>query len=155
MGSTTPLMPPQSGSMYFNYKHTFSIVIMALADSNYRFTMIDVRATGSDGDSYVFCNSALESSSWQINCHCPKNFLAAKHWPHSSLLEMKHSLPRTHCWNHILTIHYQMKTQCSEFSITDCQGLGCQLNVHLVSWHRDLDAYPIKCSVVAILLNLL
>ena len=51
--------PPHSGTMYFNYKRTFSIVLMALADSNCRFTMIDVGAAGSDGDSYIFRNSAL------------------------------------------------------------------------------------------------
>ena len=32
---------------------------MALADSNYCFTMIDVGAAGSDSDSYVFLNSTL------------------------------------------------------------------------------------------------
>ncbi len=34
---------------------------MALADSNYRFMMIDVGAAGLDGDSYVFCNSTLRT----------------------------------------------------------------------------------------------
>ncbi len=32
---------------------------MALADSEYRFTIVDVGAAGSDGDSYVFQHSAL------------------------------------------------------------------------------------------------
>ncbi len=51
--------PPNSGTMYFNYKYSFSIVLIALADSNYRFTMVDIGAAGSDGNSYIFHNSAL------------------------------------------------------------------------------------------------
>ncbi len=54
-------VPPYSGSTYFNYKYSFSLVLMALADLEYRFTMVDIGAAGSDGDSFVFHNSALGS----------------------------------------------------------------------------------------------
>jgi hypothetical protein len=45
---------PHSGSMNLNYKGYFSIVLMAIADSDYTFTYIDVGAYGKDCDSSVF-----------------------------------------------------------------------------------------------------
>ena len=55
-----------SGSMFYKYKHTFSIVLLAVVDANYRFTYIDVGAYGSQSDGSVFSNStfgkALNSS---------------------------------------------------------------------------------------------
>ncbi|CAH1997214.1 unnamed protein product [Acanthoscelides obtectus] len=42
---------PGSGSMNLNYKHFFSIVLMAIADSNYRFIYVDIGAFGKDCDS--------------------------------------------------------------------------------------------------------
>nr|CAI5819752.1 unnamed protein product [Callosobruchus analis] len=40
--------------MFYNYKNYFSIVLMAVVDANYRFSMI-----GKDGDAGVFSNSPI------------------------------------------------------------------------------------------------
>lgn len=49
--------PKKSGSMYYNYKQFFSIVLMAVVDANYKFVMIDVGAYGKDSDGSVMSNS--------------------------------------------------------------------------------------------------
>ena len=45
---------PRSGSMNLNYKCYFPIVLMAIADSDYKFTYADIGACGKDCDSSVF-----------------------------------------------------------------------------------------------------
>ena len=56
--------PPNSHSLYTTTtKDFFSIVLMALVDADYRFIHIDGGNYGSNGDSGIFKNSALEKLS--------------------------------------------------------------------------------------------
>ena len=51
--------PPKSGSLYFNYKGFFSIVLLALVDASGRFLYIDVGAYGRNSDGGILSNSSL------------------------------------------------------------------------------------------------
>lgn len=66
--------PKKSGSNYYNYKHTFSIVLLGVADANYKLTYIDVGCKGRISDGGVFSRSsifdALETNS--VNIPAPR-----------------------------------------------------------------------------------
>lgn len=54
--------PPGSGSYYFKYKKTFSIVLMGIANSNYEFTYCDVGTNGRISDGGVIGNTKFMKS---------------------------------------------------------------------------------------------
>lgn len=63
--------PPNSGSMFFNYKKTFSIILLALVDAHCNFIAVDVGAYGKDSDGGVFAKSQLGKALQQENLNIP------------------------------------------------------------------------------------
>lgn len=53
------IKPSDSGSLYYNYKKYFSIVLLAVCDADYKFTYIDVGAFGKCSDSSIYKKSIL------------------------------------------------------------------------------------------------
>ena len=51
--------PDNSGSFFFNYKKTFSIVLLAICNAQYQFTMVDICEAGRQRDGGVFSNSNI------------------------------------------------------------------------------------------------
>lgn len=53
------IKPEASGSLYFNYKSHFSIVLLAICDASYKFIVIDVGSYGKCSDSTIFKDSVF------------------------------------------------------------------------------------------------
>ncbi|XP_068082638.1 uncharacterized protein [Anabrus simplex] len=51
--------PPNSCSQYFNYKKTFSVVLLALVDANYNFIAVDIGSYGKNSDGGVWAHSNI------------------------------------------------------------------------------------------------
>lgn len=70
MGETV-IHPADSGSLCYNYKHYFSIILLAVCDANCKFTYIYLGAYGKSSDSSIFKESTLYEK-LRISLHIPK-----------------------------------------------------------------------------------
>lgn len=65
--------PRRSGSLYYNYKKTFSIVLMAACDYNYKFTFVEVGSYGSQNDANIFSGSVYGKLLKEGKLNLPKD----------------------------------------------------------------------------------
>lgn len=65
--------PFNSGSKYFSYKKTFSIVLLALVDADYKFTILDIGGLGKNADGCIFANSDFGKSLAQNKLNIPSD----------------------------------------------------------------------------------
>lgn len=63
--------PPNSGSLYYNYKKFHSIVLQAVVDASNRFIIIDVGGYGHQSDGGIFQSSFLNSALLQKKIKIP------------------------------------------------------------------------------------
>jgi len=81
--------PANSGSLFYNYKHFFSIVLLALVDANYKFLYVDVGCYGRSADGGVFNNSTLSKAlaSNCLNIPAPETFEGVSNLPYVILAD--------------------------------------------------------------------
>lgn len=61
-GCHIEVSPPLEHAVdYYNYKGWYSVILLAAVDYRYRFTYINIGATGRNNDSYVYENSQLKN----------------------------------------------------------------------------------------------
>ena len=67
------IKPSHSGSIYYNYKHYFSIVLLVVCDADYKFTYVNIGAYGKDSDSSIFKDSEFFKKLSNNSLEVPEN----------------------------------------------------------------------------------
>lgn len=65
--------PKNSGSANFKYKGTFSVVLMALVDANYKFIYVKIGAKGCGSDGGIFSSCPLSTALETNSINLPPN----------------------------------------------------------------------------------
>lgn len=91
--------PPNSGSQFYNYKQTFSVVLLAVVDAHYKFLVVDIGSYGKNSDGGIFSHSKLgqdldkgilnvpkEKELPGTNCLAPYEFVGDEAFPLKTFL---------------------------------------------------------------------
>lgn len=120
--------PKSSGSLYYNYKGTFSLVLLAISSADYRFLFIDYGSYGHESDAGIFDRSklrkAIEESTLGIpapdvlpgtNIVVPFHFLGDAAFPLLTNLQKPFSDTRNDLSKRIF--NYRFISMCLRFEI--------------------------------------
>ena len=64
--------PAKSGSSFYNYKGFYSMILLAICDAKYCFTMVDIGAYGRDNDAAILNASTFGRAFNEGNFHLPE-----------------------------------------------------------------------------------
>lgn len=67
--------PGKSGSLFYNYKDFFSIVLLAFVDANYKFLMVDIGSYGKEGEGGILAKSNLGKLIYDSTFYPPPSML--------------------------------------------------------------------------------
>ncbi|XP_023312016.1 uncharacterized protein LOC111692317 [Anoplophora glabripennis] len=66
--------PPRTGAQYYNYKHSYSIVLMAVVNSNYEFIFVDAGKNGRISDGGVLQYTTFYQYLVEEKLHLPDRY---------------------------------------------------------------------------------
>lgn len=139
--------PRNSGSLYFNYKCFFSLVLMGLVDADYKFLWIDVGGYGHMSDAQNFNASELKECFIEDNSIA---FPAADPLPNDDIPTPYFILGddafglRTYLMKPFA--QRQMTKDQRILPITDCQGVGVSLRMRSASWLSVGRSSSLRCN---------
>ncbi|XP_025157315.1 uncharacterized protein LOC112589204 isoform X1 [Harpegnathos saltator] len=79
-GKHVQIQAPQASQIYFNYKKTFNMVLLAVCDAHYNFIMLNVGAEGSQSDGGIFQSSEMGRRLSDGSLNLTKFTLLAARW---------------------------------------------------------------------------
>ena len=129
-----------AGSLFYNYKGKFSIVLFALVDANYKFLFVDVGQPGSANDARIWQESRLKKAldSGALNLP-PSRSGVNYHFIGESL-----KIPR----RRILYFSQILRTTCLE--LKKCNFSWTRARVSFVECYHDIN----KCTTNPLLREL-
>ena len=126
--------PKNNGSYFFNYKGTFSIVLLALVDANYKFIYVDIGCNGRISDGGVFRNSSLSTAIDENILNIPPaRKVGASVLPYVIVADDAFPLKQ----NLVNLIHCVIFPWKAELQTTEFPVLEESLKMLLVSWQTD------------------
>ena len=146
--------PPNSGSEFYNYKGFHSIVLLAVCDANYCFTLVDVGDNGRHSDGGVLANSdfgkAMENEQLGLLCpslipdttiRTPYMFVGDEAFPLKSYMQRPY--PGRHLPERKRIFNYRLS--CARRTIENTFGI---LVARWRIFHRPINVHPDKVSSI-------